>query len=109
MFGAERIRYLEQNWREIASLVLNRARKFADVKEVVVYGSVVKGETMGSSDLDMALIVRNLDVTHLRDLLVKVHLSLPEEVSEILDLNIIEENDEDELLRFAGKYVIVKS
>ena len=103
------MKYLEENWRKIASLVLNEARRFADVKEVIVYGSVVKGEAMGSSDLDMALIVRNLDLTHLRDLLLKVHFSLPDEVSQILDLNIIDERDENELLRFAGKYVIVKS
>ncbi|BBG23177.1 hypothetical protein IC006_0461 [Sulfuracidifex tepidarius] len=109
VFGTERMKYLEENWSKIASLVLNEARKFADVKEVIVYGSVVKGDTMGSSDLDIALIVRNLDLTHLRDLLLKVYFSLPDEVSQILDLNIIEERDENELLRFAGKYVIVKS
>jgi hypothetical protein len=47
VFGLERIKYLEENWREIASLTLNTARKFAEVKEAIVYGSVIKGKGNG--------------------------------------------------------------
>ncbi|MCH4816423.1 MAG: nucleotidyltransferase domain-containing protein [Saccharolobus sp.] len=107
MFGLERIRFLEENWRRITLLVLNASRKFIDVKEAVVYGSVIKGKAMGSSDLDIALIVRNLDVKRLTDILVKIHLSLPEEISEIVDLNLIDEKDEEDFLKFVGKYVIL--
>ena len=107
VFGLERIRYLEENWKSIAELVLSTARKFADVKEAVVYGSVIKGTTMGSSDLDVALIVRNLDVKKVSELLVKIHLALPEEVSEIVDINLMDERDEGEFLKFAGKYVVI--
>lgn len=107
VFGLERIRYLEENWRSIAELVLSTAREFADVKEAVVYGSVIKGTTMGSSDLDVALIVRNLDVKKVSELLVKIHLALPEEVSEIVDINLVDERDEGEFLKFAGKYVVI--
>ena len=59
------------------------------------------------SDLDIALIVRNLDIKRVSELLVKIHLALPEEVSEIVDINLIDERDESEFLKFAGKYVIV--
>mgnify|MGYP001770695463 FL=1 len=107
VFGLERIRYLEENWRSIAELVLRTARKFADVKEAVVYGSVIKGTASGSSDLDIALIVRNLDVKKVSELLVKIHLALPVEVSEIVDINLIDERDEGEFLKFAEKYVIL--
>ena len=107
MFGLERIKFLEENWRNIAVMVLKTARKFVDVKEAVVYGSVIKGRASGSSDLDIALIVRNLDVKKYSELLVKIHLDLPEEVSELLDLKLIDERDEREFLKFAGKYVIV--
>ena len=107
VFGLERIKYLEENWRSIAELVLSTARKFADVKEAVVYGSVIKGTTSGSSDLDIALIVRNLDIKRVSELLVKIHLALPEEVSEIVDINMIDERDEGEFLKFAGKYVVI--
>jgi len=108
VFGLERIKYLEENWREIASLTLNTARKFAEVKEAIVYGSVIKGKAMGSSDLDIALVVKGLDPTCVRDLLVKIHLSLPEEISEILDLNLIDEKDEEEFLKFAGIYEVIR-
>ena len=107
VFGLERIRYLEENWRSIAELVLSTARKFVDVKEAVVYGSVIKGTATGSSDLDVALIVRNLDIKRVSELLVKIHLALPEEVSEIVDINLIDERDEGEFLKFAGKYVVI--
>jgi hypothetical protein len=41
-------------------------------------------------------------------LLVKIHLSLPEEISEILDLNLIDEKDEEEFLKFAGIYEVIR-
>jgi predicted nucleotidyltransferase len=88
--------------------VFHNAKKFADVKEAIVYGSVIKGRTMGSSDLDVALVIRGLEVKKLSALLVKIHLSLPEEVSEIIHIRIIDEKHEEEFLKFAGKYEIIK-
>ncbi|GAA5418788.1 nucleotidyltransferase domain-containing protein [Sulfurisphaera tokodaii] len=108
MFGIERIKYLEENWKNIALLVLNSARNLVDVKEAIVYGSVIKGRTMGSSDLDIALVIRNLDAKKLSELLIKIHLSLPEDISELVDLNLIDEKDEKEFLKFAGYYIILK-
>jgi len=108
VFGIERIKYLEENWKNIALLVLNSARNLVDVKEAIVYGSVIKGRTMGSSDLDIALVIRNLDAKKLSELLIKIHLSLPEDISELVDLNLIDEKDEKEFLKFAGYYIILK-
>lgn len=108
MFGIERIKYLEENWKNIALLVLNSARNLVDVKEAIVYGSVIKGRTMGSSDLDIALVIRNLDAKKLSELLIKIHLSLPEDISELVDLNLIDEKDEKEFLKFAEYYIILK-
>ena len=105
VFGLERIKFLEENWREMALLVLDTAMRFADVKGAIVYGSVIKGRASGSSDLDIALIVRGLDVKKYSELLVKVHMVLPEEVSELVDLKFVDEADEEEFLKFAREYV----
>lgn len=52
VFGLERIEFLKRNWRSIAETVLRRAR------EVIVFGSVIKGRATGASDLDLAVVVR---------------------------------------------------
>ncbi|MGC8570861.1 MAG: nucleotidyltransferase domain-containing protein [Caldivirga sp.] len=87
---------------------LTNARRFIDIKEAIVFGSVIKGKVMGASDLDIALVVRNLNKREISKLLIQIHLSLPEEISEVLDITIIDEKDESDFLKFAGKYVIVK-
>ncbi|MBB5254448.1 nucleotidyltransferase domain-containing protein [Sulfurisphaera ohwakuensis] len=108
MFGLERIKFLEENWRNIAEIVLRKSREIADVKEVIIFGSVIKGRTMGASDLDLALIVRGLDKSEISKLLIKIHSALPDEISEIIDLTIIAEEDEDDFLKFVGNnYVII--
>jgi predicted nucleotidyltransferase len=58
VFGLERIEYLVKNWRKIAEEVLNSAKKIIDAKEVIVFGSVIKGKVTGASDLDLALVVK---------------------------------------------------
>ena len=106
VFGIERIRFLEERWREVAEVVLREGRRVADVKEAVVFGSVVKGKAMGASDLDIALVVRGGGWRE-RELLLKIHSLLPDEISEIIDLSIIREEEEQEFLKFAGEYVII--
>ncbi|KUO93712.1 MAG: nucleotidyltransferase [Vulcanisaeta sp. CIS_19] len=109
VFGLERIEFLERNWRSIAETVLRRAREVADVKEVVVFGSVIKGGATGASDLDLAVIVRGLNRNEVSRLLLEIHARLPDEISEIIDLVIIAEEDESEFLKFVGdRYVIIK-
>ncbi len=108
MFGLSRIEFLENNWRKIAEEVLIKSRKVADVKEVIVFGSVIKGKTMGASDLDLALIVRNLKKEEVSKLLISIHSLLSDEISEIVDIVLIDEANEEDFLKFAGKYVIIK-
>jgi len=109
VFGLERIEFLERNWRSIAETVLQRAREVADVKEVVVFGSVIKGRATGASDLDLAVVVRRLNRDEISRLLLEIHARLPDEISEIIDLVIIVKEDEDEFFKFVGdKCVIIK-
>jgi hypothetical protein len=109
VFGLERIEFLERNWRSIAEIVLRRAREVADVKEVVVFGSVIKGRATGASDLDLAVIVRGLNRNEVSRLLLEIHARLPDEISEIIDLVIIAEEDESEFLKFVGdRYVVIR-
>ena len=108
VFGLERIEYLEKNWRKIAEEVLNSAKKIIDAKEVIVFGSVIKGKVTGASDLDLALVVKNLKKDEVSKILLDIHSMLPEEISEIIDLIIIDEESEEGFLKFAGEYVIIK-
>lgn len=108
VFGLERIEYLEKNWRKIAEEVLNSAKKIIDAKEVIVFGSVIKGKVTGASDLDLALVVKNLKKDEVSKILLDIHSMLPEEISEIIDLIIIDEESEEDFLKFAGEYVIIK-
>jgi len=108
VFGLERINFLESKWMDIARLVLTNARKFANVKEAVIFGSVIKGKAMGASDLDIALVVKELKEEEISNLLISVHMSLPEEISEIIDIKFVDEKDEEDFLRVIGKYVIIK-
>jgi predicted nucleotidyltransferase len=108
VWGLERARLLEERWLDIARLVLSTARRFADVKEAVVFGSVVKKRAVGNSDLDVALVVRGLRPGDARRLAVQVYLALPEEVSELVDIVIVDERDEEHFLRFASAYFIVR-
>ncbi|WP_202908693.1 nucleotidyltransferase domain-containing protein [Vulcanisaeta sp. EB80] len=103
MFGLERIEFLERNWRSIAETVLRRAR------EVIVFSSVIKGRATGASDLDLAVIVRGLNRNEVSRLLLEIHARLPDEISEIIDLVIIAEEDESEFLKFVGdRYVVIR-
>jgi Nucleotidyltransferase domain. len=105
VFGLERIEHLEKNWRKIAEEVLNSAKKIVDSKEVIVFGSVIKGKVTGASDLDLALVVKKDEVSKI---LLDIHSMLPEEISEIIDLIIIDEGSEESFLKLAGECVIIK-
>jgi Nucleotidyltransferase domain. len=105
VFGLERIEHLEKNWRKIAEEVLNSAKKIVDSKEVIVFGSVIKGKVTGASDLDLALVVKKDEVSKI---LLDIHSMLPEEISEIIDLIIIDEGSEEGFLKLAGECVIIK-
>ncbi|WP_236753455.1 hypothetical protein [Acidianus sp. HS-5] len=74
----------------------------------MVFGSVIKGRTMGVSDLDLALVIKNLRKEEVSKLLISIHSSLPEEISEIIDLVFISEEEKEDFLKFAGKYIIIK-
>jgi len=109
VFGLERIEFLEKNWRKIAETVLHKSREIASVKEVIVFGSVIKGKAMGASDLDLALIIRGLNKSEISKLLIKIHSALPDEISEVIDLTIIAEEDEDDFLKFVGNNHVIIS
>ena len=103
VFGLERIEFLKRNWRSIAETVLRRAR------EVIVFGSVIKGRATGASDLDLAVVVRGLNKNEVSRLLLEIHARLPDEISEIIDLVIIAKENESEFLKFVGdKYVVTR-
>ncbi|BDC17838.1 hypothetical protein HS5_07280 [Acidianus sp. HS-5] len=63
---------------------------------------------MGVSDLDLALVIKNLRKEEVSKLLISIHSSLPEEISEIIDLVFISEEEKEDFLKFAGKYIIIK-
>lgn len=57
---------------------------------------------MGVSDLDLALVIKNLRKEEVSKLLISIHSSLPEEISEIIDLVFISEEEKEDFLKFAG-------
>jgi hypothetical protein len=50
LLGWRRIEFLERNWGRIAEEVREIAQDYGRVYKVVVFGSVIKGKAMGSSD-----------------------------------------------------------
>ena len=66
VLGLERIEALRK-WRELADAVVSACSKIVEVREAYVFGSVLKGEVSGSSDLDIIVVVPDeVDVAEVR-------------------------------------------
>ncbi|BBG23148.1 nucleotidyltransferase domain-containing protein [Sulfuracidifex tepidarius] len=106
VWGLEYIQYLENNWRKIAERVKEVAKTLGKVDKVVVFGSVIKGEVTGSSDLDIAVFYDEdlTDKEKIRRTL-EILNRVDEEIADI-NLQVMNRDEEDFFLnKFVDKYV----
>ena len=108
LLGWKRIEFLEKHWRRIAEEVKEIARRYGEVKKVVVFGSVIKGKACGSSDLDIAVIYNEkLSFKEKRRRAIEITLALPEEESLLVDIKVLGIDEAEFFLDFIGTYVEV--
>lgn len=109
VWGLEYIQYLENNWRKIAERVKEVAKTLGKVDKVVVFGSVIKGEVTGSSDLDIAVFYDEdlTDKEKIRRTL-EILNRVDEEIADI-NLQVMNRDEEDFFLnKFVDKYVEIE-
>jgi hypothetical protein len=106
LLGWRRIEFLERNWRRIAEEVKEIAQDYGRVYKVVVFGSVIKGKAMGSSDLDIAVIYEDsISDREKRRRAIEISLRLPEEESLVTDVKVLSKDESELFLSFVGTYV----
>lgn len=105
VWGLEYIKYLENNWQRIAKRVKEVAETLGKVEKMIVFGSVVKGEVTGSSDLDVAVFYNeNLtDKEKIRRTLEILNM-VNEEIIDV-NLQVLTKDEENFFLnKFVDKY-----
>jgi len=106
VWGLEYIQYLENYWRKKAERVKEVAKTLGKVDKVVAFGSIIKGEVTGSSDLDIAVFYDEdlIDKEKIRRTL-EILNRVDEEIADI-NLQVMNRDEEDFFLnKFVDKYV----
>lgn len=105
VWGLDYIRYLENNWRNIAEKVKKIATRYGKVDKVVVFGSVIKNKVTGASDLDIAVFYDEpLSDKDKWKITIEILSELDEEIA-VIDLKVLRKDEEKFFLNFVGDYV----
>ena len=96
--------------KEDTEYIKNKLKEFKEIEKAVIFGSRAKGNYKKTSDVDIAIFGRNIDI----DTISRLHAEL-EELSpmpymfDIVSFNDIENKDLKEHIERVGKVIYIRS